>query len=347
MEYAKKRLENYIEAIDKMLIKLFIDAYYKNGTGIDVFLNNFGNSIDGLKNAYEELDFAEKRNYSIILDRYARIWESLFINGHKISVPFYAQSAIINCLKNDIDSAKRSLKMDENEESMRFLLEHFRKDNIDETLKYIIKIGIDIGEKEGFDLIMNKMFGDSSYFAFLTKGIDYNYEKDITANIYINYKMQLPLQNYLQIPSNYYNGNYYLKFINQNVAICSELRVVYEKWLNDDKTELIKTNQSESEIRNHFEPLLLDWYNSDDVEYFFHSNFICFNKNLPIRVLKSIKPEKEQRGLQTKLRKLVYNFWFKEGIGAESQERYARMLKMNFDVFSNTSLTSITDNFSR
>lgn len=347
MEYLKQKFERYIKSVDDLLIQLFIDANEKNLNGINIFLSQYRDTIEGMIATFEALDFSDKKGLDDLLDRYAQVWESLFVDGHKIYIPYHAQSALLSCLRKDVDTARKILDMDKERESIIFLLQQFKKGAIDETFKYVSELSKELGEEHAHDLIMNKMLGDSAYIFQLIEGIAIPERETWVVNLYLNYQMNNPLDSYMKGKPVTDNENNYLDFIQQNVALNDKLRLVYENWENPKDKVLIRTNQSMAQIRAHFESFLLEWYNSGEVENFFNANFACFKKPGLVVPIKSFKSKTEQKGLNTRLRRLVYAFWFKEGLGVESQNRYAILLKENFEIFANTKLKTITDNFSR
>uniref|UniRef100_UPI003216BE13 hypothetical protein n=1 Tax=uncultured Draconibacterium sp. TaxID=1573823 RepID=UPI003216BE13 len=339
MEYLQQQFEKHIKSYDNLLIQLFIDAYHKNQKGIESFLHTFRNETVGLIAAYKMLDQKVVIQYDVLMDRNARIWNSLFIDGHKMEVPLYAQSAIILCLKENIEEAKKILIMDEDGVSSRFLIEQFEKEGINEALQYISDLKKKLGKGRAADLIKDKILDDSPYFFQLIKEIKFEDRDQLIVDFYIQYQIDKPLEIFINMNPYQYEENYYLAFLKQNLEINPELRSVHDKWKNSDKENRIVTKQSKKQILEHFEPQLSKWFDKDDVEYFFRSNFQCFERSAPRKLLSS-KNENDY-GLQSRLYKLTYSFYVKEGGKGEKKIRYAEMLKNNFSVFSGSTLRTI------
>lgn len=115
-----------------------------------------------------------------------------------------------------------------------------------------------------------------------------------------------------------------------------------KKVQNIDATDnRLEVRQSADELIVYFKTRLIDWYSDEDIEHFLKANFKCFPDKRKPKLLRSNK--ENDKGLQSKFYRWVYEFYLMEKKQkGETKMRYAEMLEKNFEIFSNSTLETIS-----
>lgn len=138
-------------------------------------------------------------------------------------------------------------------------------------------------------------------------------------------------------PIKYYHDEHSHGFIHSSEDKNFDLKKVMNIESTDSR---LITTQNQNEIVDFFKIRLSDWYSNEDIEHFLKANFKFFEDKRTPKVLAS--NQENINGLQRKLFGWTYEFYQSEGEAREKKVRFAEMLKNNFDIFSNSNLSTIT-----